>query len=239
MNKLNLWDKKAKTFPRYKEDLSAIQKESFGIFEALGLDFNGKSLIDVGCGTGVWTLHLAQKAKTVLALDASNAMLEILKEDSLRLNLSNITCKNSDFEGFYTCFKDKFDIAFSSMSPALNKKEDYEAFLNLAPCRIYLGWQEYRQSDFLEPIFKALGARQKCFNDDDIESYLKKEGIKFEKQVFDETRRNEKSKEVALENALWHLNMAGLEPSPQELEKFVKAETIIEVVKSKIKLLIF
>ena len=65
------------------------------------------------------------------------------------------------------------------MSPALNKKEDYEAFLNLASCRIYLGWQEYRQSDFLEPIFKALGARQKCFNDDDIESYLKKEGIKF------------------------------------------------------------
>ena len=79
MNKVNLWDKKAKTFPRYKEDLSAIQKESFGIFEALGLDFNGKSLIDVGCGTGVWTLHLAQKAKTVLALDASAAMLEILK----------------------------------------------------------------------------------------------------------------------------------------------------------------
>lgn len=239
MSKVNLWDKKAKTFPRYSKELNSIQKGTFETLVSLGIEFSGKSLIDIGCGTGVWTLHLAQMAKSVTAVDVSAAMLEVLQEDAKKLSLNNVECKNLDFQSFYTCCKDKFDIAFASMSPALNKDEDYQAFLNLASLRIYLGWQEYRQSDFLTPIFKVFNAKQKCFNDDDMESYLKKQGIKFEKQIFDETRRNEKTREVAIENAMWHLNMAGIEPSVAELEELVKGELIVEVVKSKIKLLVF
>lgn len=237
--KTHLWDKKSKTFPRYSENLNAIQKGTFEALTRLGIKFDGKSLIDIGCGTGVWTLHLAQKAKNVTALDSSQGMLEILQEDAKKLNLNNITFKNSNFESFYSDLKDRFDIAFASMSPALNKDNDYKAFLKLAPCRVYLGWEEYRQSDFLSPIFKAFGAKQKYFDDNDMENFLKCHNISFEKQVFEETRHNEKTREVAIENAIWHLNMAGFEPSINDLEKFVKTDTIQEIVKSKIKLLVF
>lgn len=237
--KTHLWDKKSKTFPRYSENLNPIQKGAFDTLKHLGIELSGKSLIDIGCGTGVWTLHLAQKVKSVTALDASSGMLEVLKEDANKLGLTNITFKNLNFENFYSNLKDEFDIAFASMSPALNKDEDYKAFLKLAPLRVYVGWEEYRQSDFLIPIFKAFNAKSKYFDDNDMENFLKRHDINFEKQVFEETRHNEKTREVAIENAMWHLNMAGVEPSVNELEAFVQTEIINEVVKSKIKLLVF
>lgn len=241
--KMQLWDKKSKTFPRYSEELSAVQKGAFAACKSWSVEFAGKSLIDIGCGTGVWTLHLAKMAKSVSALDASQGMLKVLKEDASRLNLGNVSVINSNFECFYKDFdkknSDKFDIAFSSMSPALNKDEDYKAFMALAPLRVFVGWEEYRQSDLLAPIFKAFNAKQKCFDDNDMENFLRKNKIEFKKKVFEETRHNEKPREIAIENALWHLNMAGIEPSVDELDKLIKGGTIKEVVKSKIKLLVF
>ena len=272
--KAHLWDKKASTFPRYSEELNAIQK---GVFEALsgwGVEFSGKKLIDIGCGTGVWTLHLAQKAKSVVGLDSSKEMLKVLQEDAGRLNLGNVSLINLNFEEFYRDFArkggefggslpsssgfvgnatsqsgervgaknlsaEKFDIAFVSMSPALNKNENYRAFMALAPLRIFVGWQEYRQSDFLEPIFKAFNEKQKCFDDDDMENFLKKNGVEFKKKVFEEIRHNEKPRAIAIENALWHLNMAGIEPSADEISKLIKGESIKETIRSKIKLLVF
>ena len=125
------------------------------------------------------------------------------------------------------------------MSPALNKDEDYKAFMTLAPLRVFVGWEEYRQSDLLAPIFKAFNAKQKCFDDNDMENFLRKNKIEFKKKVFEETRHNEKPREIAIENALWHLNMAGIEPSVDELDKLINGDTIKEVVQSKIKLLVF
>ena len=237
--KTHLWDKKSKTFPRYSEALNSIQTSTFKACERLGIDFCGKSLIDIGCGTGVWTLHLAQKARSVAALDASAGMLEVLKEDAARLNLSNIRLINSKFEDFYANFSEEFELAFASMSPALNKDGDYEAFMRLAPQRVYLGWEEYRQSDLLEPLFRAFEAGQRCFDDNDMENFLKKNAIKYVKEVFSEVRVNEKPREIAIENAMWHLNMAGVEPSEDELKALIKDEVIKETIKSKIKLLVF
>lgn len=238
-NKMQLWDKKSKSFPRYSENLNEIQKKTFECLQRSNITLSGKTLIDVGCGTGVWTLHLAQRAKSITALDASQGMLEVLQEDAKTLNLSNICLKNSNFEDFYHGAFEKFDLAFTSMSPALNKDEDYKAFLELASIRVYLGWQEYRQSDFLAPLFKAFNAKQKCFNELDLENFLLRQGIIFHKESFEEIRTNKKSRKIAIENAMWHLNMAGIFPSTNELESLVTQEFITETVKSKIKLLVF
>lgn len=260
-DKKALWDKKAQTFPRYSEELNSVQKGAFEALGHFGVDFSQKTLIDIGCGTGVWTLHLAKVAKSIVALDSSQAMLEVLKEDAKRLNLSNISYINSTFDAFYQNLRakgdeksddkarnfgtlsdkknDKFDIAFVSMSPALNKNADYEAFSQLAPLRVFVGWEEYRQSDFLAPLFKAFGAKQKSCYNDNIEDFLRQRGVKFQKEVFEEIRQNEKPRQIAIEGALWHLNMAGIEPSASEVEKLVVGEVVKEVVKSKIKLLMF
>ncbi len=82
---MNLWDKKAKSYARYNQKLNSIQEQSFKELEKLNISFKDKKIIDIGCGTGVWTLYLAQNAKETTALDNAKAMLEILKEDANKL----------------------------------------------------------------------------------------------------------------------------------------------------------
>ncbi|TEY04032.1 class I SAM-dependent methyltransferase [Campylobacter sp. US33a] len=235
---MNLWDKKAKNYARYSEILNDIQKQSFKEISNLNIDFKDKNIIDIGCGTGVWTLHLAKSAKEIIALDNANAMLEILKEDAKNLALDNIKYENLSFTQWADKNKDtKFDIAFLSMSPALQNEKDYKFFKDLAKVKIYLGWADYRKSDFLDPIFKHFNTEFKGFYKQDLENFLLENDVKFHKFVFDETRIVERKKDEAIENALWHLDMNGIKASKQDLEAFVK-DDIKEIIKSKIKLII-
>ena len=235
---MNLWDKKAKSYARYAK-LNDIQKQTFKKLNELNIDFTNKNIVDIGCGTGVWTLHLAQKAKSVLGIDNSKAMLEILKEDAIKNNINNIKILHLDFENFYKENQENFDIAFLSMSLALQNENDFKAFLNLASQRIYLGWADYRKSDFLDPIFKHFNTEFKGFNKQDLESFLLEKNITFYKFIFDETRIVERKKDEAIENALWHLSMNGIKAESNELKKLVTKDKIKEIIKSKIKLLIF
>ena len=49
------------------------------------------SLLDIGCGTGAVSIPAAKKAGRITALDISGEMLQILKEDAQKQNISNIT----------------------------------------------------------------------------------------------------------------------------------------------------
>lgn len=237
---MNLWDKKAKNYARYNETLNDIQKQSFKEFSNLNIDFKDKNIIDIGCGTGVWSLHLAKSAKELTALDNAKAMLEIFKEDAKKLGLNNIKYENCTFTEWVEKNQNaKFDIAFLSMSPALQDEKDYEFFKDLAKVKIYLGWADYRKSDFLDPIFKHFNTEFKGFYKQDLESFLLEKDTKFHKFVFDETRIVERKKDEAIENALWHLDMNGIKTDFNELKNLVKEENIKETIKSKIKLLVF
>ncbi|EAH7030359.1 class I SAM-dependent methyltransferase [Campylobacter lari] len=230
---MNLWNKKAKSYARYNPNLNEIQKATFAKLGSL----QGKSVVDIGCGSGVWTLHLAQKAKSVLGVDSSSAMLEILQEDAKTHAISNIKTLNLDFENFYKNNNIKFDLAFLSMSPALQNEKDYKAFLNLASKKVYLGWASRRKSSFLDPIFEHFNTHFKGFYEEDLQGFLNAQNIPYEVEIFNETRVVKRDKDSAMENALWHLNMNGLNVNKQELESFVKDE-VEEIIEAKIKLLV-
>ncbi|EAL5901986.1 class I SAM-dependent methyltransferase [Campylobacter lari] len=230
---MNLWNKKAKSYTRYSSNLNEIQKVTFAKLGSL----QGKIMVDIGCGSGVWTLHLAQKAKSVLGVDSSSVMLEILQEDAKTHAISNVRTLNLDFENFYKNNNTNFDLAFLSMSPALQNEKDYKAFLSLASKKVYLGWASRRKSSFLDPIFEHFNTHFKGFYEEDLQSFLNVQSIPYEYEIFNETRVVKRDKDSAIENALWHLSMNGINANKQELESFVKDE-VEEIIKAKIKLLI-
>lgn len=230
---MNLWNKKAKSYARYNPNLNEIQKATFAKLGSL----QDKSVVDIGCGSGVWTLHLAQKAKSVLGVDSSSAMLEILQEDTKTHAISNVKTLNLDFENFYKNNNTKFDLAFLSMSPALQNEKDYKAFLSLASKKVYLGWASRRKSSFLDPIFEHFNTHFKGFYEEDLQGFLNAQNIPYEVEIFNEIRVVKRDRESAIENALWHLSMNGLNANKQELESFVKDE-VEEIIEAKIKLLI-
>ena len=92
-NNSKSWDKIAPQFDQWmkKDDypqelLSKIQVES------------GDTVLDIGCGNGVITIPLAQKASSVTAMDISMNMIELLQDNAANHNLSNIKFINEGIE---------------------------------------------------------------------------------------------------------------------------------------------
>ena len=75
----NLWDKKASNYQRFDGKISAIQQQIFAKALAWGIDFNGKEILDIGCGTGVWSIFLSKTAKSVTGIDSSEKMIDFAK----------------------------------------------------------------------------------------------------------------------------------------------------------------
>ena len=92
-NNSKSWDKIAPQFDQWmkKDDypqelLSKIQVES------------GNTVLDIGCGNGVITIPLAQKASSVTAMDISMNMIELLQDNAAKHNLSNLKFINKGIE---------------------------------------------------------------------------------------------------------------------------------------------
>jgi cyclopropane fatty-acyl-phospholipid synthase-like methyltransferase len=78
-------------------ELTAIDKE---------VDFTGKIVLDIGCGMGEKTIHFAKKARFVLGIDYTNALLNDAKKRAV--GIGNIDFLHTDCINF-DCDK-KFDI---------------------------------------------------------------------------------------------------------------------------------
>jgi ubiquinone/menaquinone biosynthesis C-methylase UbiE len=81
-----IYDGKAGTDPT--ADVNLLRK--------LGLN-ETHTLVDLGAGTGTFTLAIAPYCRQVIAVDVSPAMLSMLYEKAVRLGITNIQCVQAGF----------------------------------------------------------------------------------------------------------------------------------------------
>ena len=55
------------------------QKEQDLMGEELKKAFNGKRVLDIGCGTGYWTQMISETVESVLGIDINEAVLDIAR----------------------------------------------------------------------------------------------------------------------------------------------------------------
>ena len=94
------WDKKYSTTPKLLEKRECSKK----LQNILSL-VKGKRALDIACGAGKNSLHLANMGFDVVALDISSVALETLDE----YEYSNIKTKLTDLEGF-TPLENSYDL---------------------------------------------------------------------------------------------------------------------------------
>lgn len=224
----SIWDKKAESYNRFSHNPHSFQSLILGKIAQRGIIFKQKSVLDIGCGTGVYTLHIANNALHVNALDFSQEMLNILREDAIKEGLDKkftFTCNTwSDFAN------DKnFDIVFSSMSPAFESNADFEKMHHYAreTC-VFLGWGGKRESTLLDPIFQAHGkALNVPAGSEKLRAWLEQVAITYESEYIEEKTLHVKTYEKALSSVLWHFEINNLTPDI----KCVKA--ILETLKNE------
>lgn len=86
--------------------------------------------IDIGCGTGAFSIHAAKYFNTIYAVDVSNEMLNIASSKAEAAEIKNIEFFNSGFLNFQP--KEKADVVFSKW--AFHHLPDYwkqAALLNM------------------------------------------------------------------------------------------------------------
>ena len=76
------WNARSRTFPRFEEGDSNYEAGMLRHATENGVDFTGKRVLDVGCGSGMYTLRLARMAQSVTAVDVADEMLRLLREDA-------------------------------------------------------------------------------------------------------------------------------------------------------------
>ena len=237
-----IWDKKAKSYSKFDGNLNEFQIRFFKILKDFDVNFENKTLVDIGCGTGIYSLHLAGICKMVLGVDSSTKMLEELNLKKTEFKIKNLQTINSDFKNFKTA--DKFDIAFLTMSPALQSEDDFKKFINLGNLRIYLNWEEPKNSSMLEPFYKIYKRNDKNKNTaSNLQNFLIKNNISYKTEVLKEIRSANRSFNEAFENTIWHLEINGIKYDENKIKntllKMQKDGFIEDVIKSKMRVLVF
>lgn len=217
-----IWERKAQTFPRFLSE-SSDTLEIMRFFRENGADFRGKSTIDIGCGNGRFTFQLAKEAKSVLAVDISQKMLENLEADAKTLGLSNITTIQSAWEDFSA--NEKFDIALASLTPALNNEEGFIKAMGLfSEYFCYVGWGRVRRCTFMDEILKEHGVKLELpVGLPNVLKWLEKMGTKNVKHFYmkqDFTHKFNTKDEVA-ECIEWNIEAHSAVVDKQKVRDFV------------------
>jgi ubiquinone/menaquinone biosynthesis C-methylase UbiE len=173
------WNNHARSFPRFEEGEDNYEAGVMKRIKAHGVDFRGASVLDVGCGSGMYTIRIAREAARVKALDISDVMLDILRQDAEARGLHNIDYLRSewmDYDGDET-----FDIVFCSMTPAIQSEESRLKLLrHAAGVTIFMGFAGLMESDVMTGLYAHYGVTPRMFvNGTEMREWLDQQGIAY------------------------------------------------------------
>ena len=127
----NSWDKKSESYAKFSGELGDFGKRVFEILRGWGVSFAGKSVLDVGAGTGVYSLYLASLGAKVTAIDSSEGMLRELRRSAQEFDISlqnvlNLSfaefCERLSCDGFANAAGENFKIYPRSQSEISNSQ---------------------------------------------------------------------------------------------------------------------
>lgn len=175
--KESFWDRKAETFPRYEPGEDNYEAGMLARIRESGVDFRGRTVLDVGSGSGMYTLRLAREAKRVTAVDISGEMLRLLRQDAESMGIDNIEYVHSTWDDFKS--DETFDVVFCSMTPAIESEESRRKLLGFGHgWTVFMGFAGVMDSDVLNPLFEKYGVSPRIFNNGpEMRQWLETHGI--------------------------------------------------------------
>ena len=225
MSMKNFWDFKSKKYPRpFDEGVIEKTKEILKRIESYGVSFEGKDVIDIGCGTGIYGLVISQKARKVLCFDISDGMINILKEETQRLNIKNVEAIVGDFRDYnFDKYKKAFDISFASMTPAIKDSKDVLKieYLSKEFC-VYIGWAGRRENKVYDEVFNYFKIKPYVPSGYfDIKKVLDERNINYETFIFEDEWEWKGSLDEAVDEFYNRIKLDNIEIKKEEIRDFL------------------
>ncbi len=102
-----------------------------------------KKLLEFGCGTGKFTLPMAQQAKSIVAVDQSAEMLAILEEKIAVRAVSNIEVVNSKIEDVKIAVVDSV-YCINAFYRVMDPRRLFEKLIGFASDKVVIVWTMQR-----------------------------------------------------------------------------------------------
>ena len=153
------WERMAQRYPLPFDDKAlADTLRVLSLVKSRGVEFSKADILDIGCGTGIYTLPLACEAANVTGIDDSENMIARMTDVTQSENIQNVqpikgSWKNIDISA--RGFEKAFDIVWISMSPAVQTVQDSRRMEKCARkwC-VYIGWGRKRENALMEEAFR-------------------------------------------------------------------------------------
>ena len=161
-NEKLFWDNRARNYPLpFEKETYAKTGRILRLLGGMCVEFKGRKVLDIGCGTGVYALRLAKPAKYACGVDSSPEMLKLFRAERRRRGIGNASCLLSSWKTMPASrLAGRFDVALASMTMAIKNKTDILKMEKAARERcVYIGWAGLRRNALLEKVYARHGVK--------------------------------------------------------------------------------
>lgn len=188
----------------------------------------GARVLDVGCGTGTYTIRMAPLVEEVVALDSSPAMLEVLRSKVRQAGIRNVKVVEADWREYRPSHP--FDLVFASMTPIFRRLELVDKLLAASSRHLVLvTWAGIKENPLLHRLFLEILGRDPQAGDRRPDmfllfNYLYTLGYAPDLRFFHGCWRRRRPKERQVEHLLWQLELH----TPLTPEQKRRVEEVVE-----------
>lgn len=114
-------------------------------------------VLDIGCGTGIYSLALSGKVRSVTGVDISPAMIGAAVRKAESLGIGNAEFRTVDWSSADTRRMGKYGITIAHMTPAICSAETFAKMLAVSRGTCFLAGYVSRENPIWDGIYRIVG----------------------------------------------------------------------------------
>lgn len=115
------WDYMSSIYEEIEQNNEELIDRVINLMEEEKLFSKSTRVLEIGAGTGSFTIPLSKRVKQIVAIDSSRGMLDKLENRLKEFKISNVRTLHEKWEN--VIINKEFDFVFAAFCPAVNNKE--------------------------------------------------------------------------------------------------------------------
>ncbi len=147
-----------KSIPNSQNDafVRLVERECF-------MEYGKTRILDIGCGTGIYSLAFADMAGPILGIDVSPKMIEYANRNAAAAGAHNAKYEVADWlamDGDDPLITDGFDVTIAHMTPAICSAETFRRMLDVSNGQCFLTSYISRGSPIRDKMREISGSEE-------------------------------------------------------------------------------